>query len=188
MGLDDRPFLRAGHVRRLSVTSAPDAPLAAVEVAVRQTMLSEIDQLEFDEPIETLHLADSGTYSALVVHTARGREFAHSVPSPYVVGLATPTSASDVHVVQEDAARRGLVAWRAKYRQFTLLSQRSGRTDVLAEYSPRSSYDLAAGRDDMFAQVGSDGGCVTLFQKGTPMQFGTHEWEDAPDDPAYPQD
>jgi hypothetical protein len=94
--------------------------------------------------------------------------------------------ASEVHVAEDDATRRGLVAWRGKHRQFTLLSQRSGRTDVLAEYSARSSYDLAAGRDDLFAQVSSDGRRVTLFQKSVPVQFGTHEWEDAPDDLAYP--
>jgi hypothetical protein len=94
---------------------------------------------------------------------------------------------SEVQVAQENETRRGLVAWRGKDRQFTLLSQRPGRTDVLAEYSARSSYDLAARRDDFFAQVSSDARRVTLFMKGVPVQFGTHEWEDASDDLAYPQ-
>jgi len=58
---------------------------------------------------------------------------------------------------------------------------------LLAEYSARSSYDLAAGRDDLFAGVSSDGRRVILFQKGLPLQFGTHDWEDAPDDQAYPK-
>ena len=187
LGLDDKPFLPSERMRRLSTTSAPGAPLAAVEVAMRQTMLTEIDHLEFDEPIETLHLTNSSTYSTLVVRTVHGRQFAHSIPSPYVAGLATPPLPSRVHVAEENAARRGLVAWRGKDRQFILLSQGSGRTDVVAEYSARSSYDLAAGRDDLFAQVSSDGRRVTLFQKGVPVQFGTHEWEDAPDALVYPQ-
>jgi len=176
MGLDDKPFLPAGHLRRLSITSAPEAPVAAVEVAMRQTMLTEIDHLEFDDPIEALHLAD-----ALVVRTVHGRQFARSIPSPYSAGLATPTFAYGVAMAEDDATRRGLVAWRGTHRQFTLLSRRSGQTDVIADYSARSSYDLAMGRDDLFAQVSSDGRRVTLFQKGLPLQFGTHDWEDAPD-------
>jgi hypothetical protein len=79
------------------------------------------------------------------------------------------------------------VAWRGAHRQFTLLSRRSGRTDVIAEYSARSSYDLAMGRDDLFAQVSSDGRRVTLFQKGLPLEFGTHDWEDAPDYGDFPR-
>ncbi len=35
--------------------------------------------------------------------------------------------------------------------------------------------------DDLFAQVSSDGRRVTLFQKGLPLQFGAHNWEDASD-------
>ena len=35
--------------------------------------------------------------------------------------------------------------------------------------------------DDLFAQVRSDGRRVTLFQKGLALQFGTHDWEDAPE-------
>jgi hypothetical protein len=187
MGLDDRPFLPVRDARRLSITSAADAPPAAVEVAMRQTMLTEIDQLEFDEPIQTLHLAELGTLSALVVRTVGGLQFARCIPSPYSAGLAGPIVDSGVQVAQEDETRRGLVTWRGKDRQFTLLSQRPGRTDVLAEYWARSSYDLAAQRDDFFAQVSSNGRRVTLFLRGVPVQFGTHEWEDASDSLAYPQ-
>jgi hypothetical protein len=180
MGLDNEPFLRAEQVRQLFVTRVPEAPVAAVEVAMQQTSLIEIDHIEFDELIETLHLADSGSINTLVVRTVHGREFAFSLPSPYTAGLATPTSADDFQVPEDHMTRHGMIAWRGKQRQFTLLSHRPGRTDVLAEYSARSSLDLAAGRDDLFAQVSSDGRRVRLFQKGTPVRCGSHEWEDAP--------
>jgi hypothetical protein len=55
----------------------------------------------------------------------------------------------------------------------------------VAEYASRSSVGLAAGRKDLFAQVSSDGHCVTLYQKGVPVQFGTHEWEEAPSRQTY---
>ncbi len=155
---------------------------------MRQTMLTEIDHLEFDEPIETLHLVDSGRHSALVVHTVHSRQFAHAIPSPYVAGLAMPISAQEVNVSKDNATRRGLVAWRGKQRHFIVLSQQSGRTDVVAEYRRDHRLELAAGRDDLFAQVSSNGRRVTLFQKGLPVQFGSREWQEVPDDLAYPQE
>jgi hypothetical protein len=185
VGLDDKPFLSQKRMRRLSATSVPDGPVAAVDVVMRQTMLTEIDHLEFDEPIETLHLADASTQSVLVVHTVRGQQFARSIPGLYSPGLATPTLPSEIHIVEPDATRRGLAVWRGNQRQFTLLSQGSGRTEVVAEYAARSSVDLAAGREDLFAQVSSDGHCVTLFQKSVPVQFGTHEWEESPSKQTY---
>jgi hypothetical protein len=57
-----------------------------------------------------------------------------------------------------------------------LLSQRRGRTDVLAEYTARSAYDLGAAREDLFAQVSVDGRRLTLYQKGGAVQLGSHEW------------
>jgi hypothetical protein len=180
VGLDDKPFLSQKRMRHLFATGAPNGSKAAVDVVMRQTMLTEIDQLEFDEPIETLHLANASTQSVLVVDTVLGQQFARSIPALYSPGLATPTLPSETHIVESDATRRGLAVWRGNQRQFTLLSQRSGRTEVVAEYAARSSVDLAAGREDLFAQVSSDGHCVTLYQKGVPVQFGTHEWEEAP--------
>ena len=180
MGLDDEPFRRAGQVRQISVPGVSNAPKSAAEVVMQQTLLTEIDHIDFDEPIESLHFADSGSINTLLVRTVRGRQFARSLPSPYTAGLVSPTSADDLQVPNDHTTRRGLIAWRGKQRQFTLLSHRPGRTDVLAEYSARSSFDLAAGRDGLFAQVSSDGHRVRLFQKGAPVQFGSHEWEDAP--------
>ena len=41
--------------------------------------------------------------------------------------------------------------------------------------------------DDLFAHVSSDGRRVTLFQKCLPLQFGTHDGEDAPDYMDFPR-
>jgi hypothetical protein len=190
MGLDDEPFLRAEDVRALSAGDATDGREAPVEVAVRQTLLTEIDHLEFDEPIEALRLEDSGTSSMLVVRTARGRQTLRTIPSPYSVGLATPVEFADAdqanaNQAEANGTQRGLVVWRGRHREFLLLSRRPGRTDVLAEYAARSSYDLAAGRDDLLAQVSSDGRRVQLFQKGAAVQLGTHDWVDAADGTGY---
>jgi hypothetical protein len=178
MGLDDVPFLRAGQVRRPSAAHSPDGPVPSVEVVMRQTRLTAVDHLDFDEAIEALHLAGWGTHATLVVRLVSGRELACSIPSPYVPGLATPTSVSEIDLAKTDVAFHGQAAWRGKERQFTLLSMRPGRTDVVAEYSARSSHDLAAGTDDLHVQASTCGHRITLFQKGVPVQFGTHGWED----------
>ena len=186
IGLDDKPFLTAKQVRSLSVTSGTDAPLAPVQVVMRQTLLTEIDHMEFDEPIEALQFADAGRQSVLLVRTARGQQLAHSIPAPYSPGLARPMLPAGIQIVEQQENRSGMVSWRGKHRRFTHLSQRFGRMDVVAEYSARSSYDLAAGRDDLFAQASTDGLRVTLFQKSAPVQFGTQEWQHATKNvPAY---
>ena len=188
MGLDDEPFLNARQVQRLSATGTHDAPIAKVEVALRQTLLTEIDRLSFDEPIVALHLAPSNVPSTLVVRTGSGQQFARSLPSPYSAGFALPTRDIADDRAEETSVRHGLVAWRGMQRQFILLSQGEGRTDILAEYAARSSHDLAVGRDDLFAQVSRDGNRVTLFQKGLPVQFGTHEWEEPPSEMVSTED
>ena len=38
----------------------------------------------------------------------------------------------------------GLITWRGNHHQFLFLSRRPGRTEVLGEYSARSSYDLGS--------------------------------------------
>jgi hypothetical protein len=90
-----------------------------------------------------------------------------------------------LQIPDDHPTRRGVLAWRGKQRIFMLLSHHSGGSDVLAEYSVRSSFDLAAEREDLFAQVSRDGRCVRLFQKGTPVQCGSHQWEDLPGETAH---
>jgi hypothetical protein len=184
--LDDEPFRTAAQMRREPRPHAHNGSAAAAEVAVRQTVLTEIEHLDFTDPIDTLSLADAGTQSTLVVHTVRGERINHTIPSPYNAGLATLASDAAITVAQQTPTTQGQLAWRGGERLFMILSQRPGRTEVLAEYSARSSYDLGASREDLFAQVSGDGRRLTLFQKGAPLQLGSYEWVDnAPDAKSY---
>ena len=185
MGLDDRPFLPADRLTQISpIETSPDH-LPAVQVAIRQTVLTEIDHLDFDEPIEALHLADHGSGSSLTVHMASGQQFGYGLSSPYVAGQATYAPVSATRGSESAAFGDGLVTWRGNHRQFLLLSRRPGRTDVLGEYSARSAYDLARERSDLFAQVSGNGHRIVLFQKSVPTEFGTSEWQDLPDTQPY---
>ena len=180
MGLDDRPFLPADRLMQISPIETPQDHSPAMRLAVRQTVLTEIDHLEFDEPVDSLHLVDHSSGSLLTVHTASGKQFARGLSSSYVAGQVTYAPVSGAHVTESAAVGEGVATWRGNHRQFLLLSKRPGRTDVLGEYSARSSYDLAGERSDLFAQVSDNGRRVVLFQKGVPVQFGTSEWEDPP--------
>lgn len=179
IGLDDEPFRSAAQMRR--ETSNHQEPRTAPpegipEVAVRQTLLTPVQHLDFEDPIDTLSLADAAGYSTLVVQTVQGQRFAHTLPSPYNAGLAVTASEPSLDVTEERPERHGQLVWRGRHRQFLMLSQRLGRTDVLAEYSARSAYDLGASREDLFAQVSADGRRLTLYQKGAALQLGSHEW------------
>jgi hypothetical protein len=180
IGLDDRPFLPANRLRQISPIETPQNHVPAVRVVIRQTVLTEIDHLDFDEPIEAVHLTDHGSGSLLTVQTASGKQFVRRLSSPYVAGQATYPPVSAAHIRERAAVCDGLVAWRGNHRQFLLLSKRPGRTEVLGEYSARSLYDLAAERSDLFVQASGDGSRVVLYQKSVPVQFGTSEWEDLP--------
>jgi hypothetical protein len=180
MGLDDRPFVSAAHLTQIVTSETLPSEFPAVRMAIRQTTLTEIDHLAFDEPIEALDLAEEGTGSLLTVHTVSGKRFAHALAFPYITGQAKHLLLATAHVKQGASTRVGLVAWRGNRRQFLHLSTTLERTDVIGEYSARSSYDLAGERIDLFTQVSDDGRQVVLYQKGIPMQFGTSEWEGAP--------
>jgi hypothetical protein len=170
MGLDDEPFLRSSEVRELgSPKSAPEgAP--ALEVAMRQTVLTEVDHFEFDHSVESLQLIQiSANHGALSVRTHGGSEFALAIRAPYSSGLAVPLGSSGFNVPILNNVRSEQVSWRGKQRQFAVVSRSSRGTDILAEYSAPSTYDLATGRDDLFAQVSATGHGITLYQRSRPL-------------------
>ena len=68
---------------------------------------------------------------------------------PYRAGMAIPTSLSEDYISTNENDLERIVAWRGQHRQFTVLSNLSGRTEVLAEYQTRSSYDLAVSREGL---------------------------------------
>ena len=184
LSLDEKPFVSADELRRQSRTREHHAPRADAEVAVRQTTLTEIEHLDFDESIDSLSLVNAGEQSTLAVQTVGGQRFAHRIPSPYNAGLATRTLDAPSVLTEARPLREGRLAWRGGERQFTILSQLPGRTEILAEYSGRSSYDQGVAREDLFAQVSNDGRRLTLFQKGAPIELGSYAWVDVAMDPS----
>lgn len=180
MGLDDQPFPKGGRLTQIEAIEIPPDHAPVVRMAIRQTVLTAIDHIDFDEPVESLNLTDNESGSLLMVRTSSGKQLAYRLAAVHVGGqaVAVPVTGEDAG---EAAAVDGLVAWRGNLRRFLLLSRRPGRTEVLGEYSARSSYDLAGERSDLFAQVSEDGRRVVLFRKSVPLQFGTMEW----DEPAY---
>jgi hypothetical protein len=160
------------------LADSEDAPRSQAEVFVRQTTLVEVEDISFDEAIVALSLDENGRSSVLTVETASGERIAHALPSPYNAGLAT-RSAELAEVSSRGAhAPSERLAWRGGRRQFTLLSRRRERPEVLAEYSARSTLDLGAARQDLFAQVSDDGLRVTLYHRSVPILLGTHEWRE----------
>ena len=186
VALDDSPFLDTLQLRKLPAISIDETSDTAVEVIMRQTMLTEIDHLLFGEPVETLHFLDSDPDNSLAVHLAGGRQLTVNIPSPYSPGMAMPTILSENYISSNETCHKSIAVWRGKHRQFLQLSEQGGQTNVVAEYSARSSYDLAAIREDMVVQVSHDGCSITLYQKAVPVQFDTHQWEDADKNPEYP--
>jgi hypothetical protein len=76
-----------------------------VRVAIRQTVLTVIDHLEFDEPVDFVPLVDHSSGSLLTVHTANGRQFTRGLSSPYVSGQATYVPACVTHTHAECCLR-----------------------------------------------------------------------------------
>lgn len=180
MGLDDRPFMPADLLTQFPSIEAPPDHTPDVRLAIRQTVLTQIDHLDFDVPVDAVHLGEHSSGSLLTVHTADGSQFTRGLSFPYTAGQATYVPGCVTHTSQSAACGDGLVAWRGNHRQFLLLSRRPGRTEVVGEYSARSMHDLAAERSDLFVQASGDGRRVVLFQKGVAVQFGTSEGEDSP--------
>jgi hypothetical protein len=181
MGLDDGRFLNSAEVRKLGSAEIHPDNSPAVELAIRQSELTEVDHLEFDHPVESLQLVQTGVkgqykQSALTVRTRGGAEFALAIPAPYGQGLAAPLSSSGLGVPSLDSVRSAQVFWRGKERQFVVLSHASGRTEILTEYNVPSTYDLATGRDDLLARVSEDGHRVTLYQRSVPILLGAKQW------------
>jgi hypothetical protein len=181
MSLDDEPFLPTAEVRKLhSPEAEAGSPTSTVELLMRQTALTEIDSLDFDHQIESLQLVQIGEngqhkQSALSVRTRNGSEFALTIPGPYSSGMATPRASVDLNAQILNNVRSAQAFWRGKKRQFAVISQFSGRTEILAEYHAPSTYDLAAGRDDLLAQVSVGGRRVTLYQRSVGMILGPME-------------
>ena len=185
VALDDSPFLDAMQLRKLSAISPEESSESAVEIIMRQTILTEIDHLLFEEPVKTLHFPDPDTDNSLVIHLAGERQLTVNIPSPYSPGMAMQTRLSKNYINSNETCHKSIAVWRGKHRQFLQLSEQGGRTNIVAEYLARSSYDLTAIREDMVVQVGNDGCSIILYQKATPVQFGTHEWKDADENSAY---
>ncbi len=177
LGLDDMPFLPAAQVRRLRSAKSAAEGAPSVEIAIRQTMLTEIDHLDFDHPVETLDLVQTAANrSILSVRTRGGSKFALAIPAPYSRGLAASLSSSGLNVPILNNVPSARVSWRGKQRHFAVVSHASGRTEILAEYHAPSTYGLATGRDDLFAQVTANGNRVTLYQRSLPLVFGPKQW------------
>lgn len=175
MGLDERPFQRSAPIGQLLPA---DESGGTPDIAMQQTLLTEVDRLQFDERIESFGFVDSGSGPALLVRTVAGNQFVRSLPPAFAAASATLVSADHPLARRAAGSQRGLVVWRGKQRQFVHLSDEPGRSGMLAEYSARSAFDVAVGRHGLLAQLSSDGHRVRLFQPGLPVQFGSHEWED----------
>jgi len=178
LSLDDEPFLPSAEVRRLAAAAGTEAALLTVEIATRQTTLTAIDEIAFAHPVESIRLARSGTSSlasALIVRSIGGRETIHSLPIPYRPGSSPIVPSFGLSAITPATKTTSVAFWRGAQRQFSVFSIASGQTDLLAEYSARSSNDFAVSRDDLFAQVSSDRLRVTLFQKSLPLQSGTYD-------------
>ena len=185
MSLDDEPFLHTAQVRKLGSQDIPPTVTPSVDLVMRQTILTEMDHLNFDQPVETLQLVQNiengnSNQSALSVRTRGGSEFALAIPAPYRSGLTTPYAPGNLNLPILNNTRSAQVSWRGKQRQFAIISQESGRTEILAEYSVPSTYDLASGRNDLLAHLNSNGHRVTIYQRSLSVLCGPQQWAPVP--------
>jgi hypothetical protein len=175
VGLDDLPFPTSRELHAPALGEEEITPADGVQVAVRQTVLTPIEHLDFDRPVEEISLMDAGERGRLVIRTQDGESHLHSFDSPQPPGLAVPARGR----LESNDPRRGQygqLAWRGAERRFTLLSDVSGRPEVIAEYAGRFAFDLAASRDGLLAQASADGTQVTVYRRGKPRESNPLEW------------
>jgi hypothetical protein len=175
VGLDDLPFPTSRELHAPALSEEGITSADSVQVAVRQTVLTPIEHLDFDRPVEEISFMEAGERGRLVIRTQDGESHLHSFDSPQPPGLASPANGR----LESNDPRRGQhgqLAWRGEKRRFTLLSDVSGRSEVIAEYAGRCAFDLATSRDGLLAQASADGTQVTVFRRGTPRVSNPLEW------------
>jgi hypothetical protein len=171
IGLDNEPFQPEPSVHRHAARKS-EHDVTNVQVVIRQTLLMQVDQFDVSGPIDALQFADAGEGRTLLVRTAEGRLTAHAIPSPYVPGAGARVSAA-AELSPQDAQKRGQhLWWWGNERRFTITSHESGRAEVLADYAVRSSHELSAHSDEIFAQASSDGHSVAIFRRGNSVDIG----------------
>ncbi len=186
IGLDDGLFMHPEQLRGISLNSTSSKvelnTSSKTEVIMQQTMLTEIDHIEFDNRIENVSFDESGVNNVLKVATVGGQEFSHQISSSFSIGVTVPSSSLENFFAKKELMPNAIVIWRGNQRKFMMLSHNTEKTEVIAEYAARSTIDLATECDTMFAQVSSNGRRVRLFQKGLPIQFGTLDREKEQED------
>jgi hypothetical protein len=166
------------EVRKLGALKRSQGGAAGLELAMRQTVLTEVDHIDFHHPVKTVQLVKTAgnglrQQSALLVRMRNGSESALALPNPYSSGSTTPVAPLGLREPTQNGDRTAQVFWRGKERHFAVMSHTSERTDILAEYTVPSTYEVDTGRDELFAQISTDGHRVTLYQRRMPVVFGT---------------
>lgn len=177
LGLDDERFQGQEQLRAQTVQAAPEPSEAAPHLVMQQTVLTELNQLAFAEPVVALQFVRKGGEEALLARTHDGRS------SEQAIGAGRRTRQTGRELTppafgEEETGPRTHLEWRGGERRFTQVVRAAEEPAVLAEYSARSAYDRAAGTRELFAQASSDGRRVTLFRRGTPLLLSGLQWEE----------
>jgi hypothetical protein len=177
VGLDGAPFPTSAELHAPTL-GADEA--TGVQLAVRQTVLTPIATLDLDAPVTEIGFAGADTRGRLLVRTADGESQVHCFDAPEPAARAWGRLDS----VDPPRGQQGQVTWRGGQRRFTMLSDISGRLEVVADYGGRSAFDLATSRDGLLAQASPDGTQVMVYRRGMPRESNPLEW--MPEDESEP--
>jgi hypothetical protein len=184
VGLDEGEFLSSGQFQELPAGNGTKIQDKQVAVIMNQTMLTEIDHVEFDKPVESLTVEPSGINYLLKANMG-GQLYTRNLPDSQNFGSTRSASTGENTMPVEDFAQKGLAMWQGGKRKFMVLSKQAEKINLVSQYSARSALDLSVDCDNIFVQVSDDGFSASLFQKGIPQQSGDLSWENSTKDKNY---
>jgi hypothetical protein len=170
VGLDDAPFRSRAEVRALSAQEAPAE--GAARVAMRQTVLTPIAQTRSAAPIRSIGFVRDAGRARLELLTSEGSEPFRSQDVDRLIERGSVRGEAGV-----EAPAAGRTHWRGGSRRFTLLSEKAGRPEVVAEYTARAAADLSAAHGDLFVQADPDGHGVTAYRRGESIVVSGPQWD-----------
>jgi hypothetical protein len=167
--LDDVPYLDRQQLRQVQTTHIPASDEPVIQLLTRQTLLTELDQLDFSEPLETVEFTVSAGRPLLLARTQADALRVHALPLSYAPGLALPVTSSHTSQLDEPAAPR-----------FRLLSYAPTQSAEPGGYSARSALPLGASSGDLLVHVSLGGRRLTVYRAGPAQEYSGQQWNESP--------
>jgi hypothetical protein len=172
VGLDDATFEPPARLREAQAEPSPEG----FAVAMSQSMLTELDEIELNAPAENIEIAYQGRTPILKV-SGGGAVDRHFVHDPQILAVASRQEepGGGVRLPRNSG---GIMAWKGSERRFMQISYLSGRPEIVAEYSGRSAQDVSATEGALFVQASDDGMRLKLYRRGPQKTIAGPQWEE----------